>query len=92
MVIHHEIEIAEWRVIGGVLQAGVRAQTLVDRAHFCQKGQQVPIGIAAATGAAVRLDAGRDRRELNMHAVPAHGDHFCRLDHQDRAGPRRLGQ
>jgi hypothetical protein len=40
----------------------------------------------------VGLNAGGRRGELNMHAVAAHRNHLRRLDHQDAAQLRRLGE
>ena len=56
MIVEHQIEFAERRIVVGVLQVCVVAQALVQRAHVHEEGQQVPVGVATAAGAAVRLD------------------------------------
>ena len=69
VIVDHKVEIAERRIIVRVLQGGIVAQPLKHRLHLRQERNQVPVGIAALAGRAVRLQSGRDAREADAAAV-----------------------
>src|SRR3954447_1148047 len=51
VVIEYQVEVAEWWIVVGVLQAGIATQPLEDGFHLHQEGNQVPVRIAASASA-----------------------------------------
>ena len=83
MVVDDQIEIAEWRVVGRVLQGRILAQALVDRA-FPSERATAPSGVAARPVLLCACTPVATAVNCNARDVLAR-DHLRRLDHHDRS-------
>ena len=50
VIVDHQVEVAERRIIGVVLQRAVGQQPLEHGFHLGQEGDQRPVGVASRTG------------------------------------------
>ena len=94
VVVDHQVEVAERRVIGVVVQGRVRPQAVEQGFHLGQERDQRPVRVAPGAGRAVGLHALGFAGEQDVAAVAAHRAEPGRLHHQyalqfQTAGQRR---
>jgi hypothetical protein len=87
VVVDDRVEVGERRVVVGVLQRCIGAQAGGQRLHLHQELDQIPVGVAPAPRAAVRLHAGGGDDEVDVAAMAAQRTHQRRLRHHDSGRP-----